>query len=277
MHHRPTLAILLFTVAGCAPGPTSAPTLMDTAIPGSESSPTSSIPTTDPASELVEVAVDSLAIEPMPDGIAGPDVRVLPATVPIGTRLWILDEIDGWMLVVALDQGFEEVTPIGWVVTQRDGSQTTGAVDLACPPPQLTVPDLVNLGSLGGLACYASRQVELVGFTPLGCGAGGSPRSGTPEWLNGTWTGTSIGNREPMPPDFEVEFGISAKTAPGARVPDGCGEPGWYRFTGHFDDSASATCRTVVADVRPIFIEPAVSQLLCRGKLVLDSAVRLPR
>jgi hypothetical protein len=80
-----------------------------------------------------------------------------------------------------------------------------------------------------------------------------------------------------MPPDFEVEFGISTRTARGAQVPGGCGEPGWYRFTGHFDDPAAATCRTEVADVRPIFVEPAVSQLLCRGNLVLESAVRLPR
>jgi hypothetical protein len=80
-----------------------------------------------------------------------------------------------------------------------------------------------------------------------------------------------------MPPDFEVEFGISAKIAPGSKVPGGCGEPGWYRFTGHFDDPASAMCRTQVADARPIFVEPAVSQLLCRGNLVLEAAVRLTR
>jgi hypothetical protein len=127
------------------------------------------------------------------------------------------------------------------------------------------------------LACYGSGRIALIGFTPLGCGAGGSPRAGTPEWLNGTWTGIGIGNREPVPPDFEVEFGTTAKAAPGGRVPGGCDAPGWYRFTGHFDDPASATCRTEYADgAAAIVVEPHISELFCRGNLVLESAVRLP-
>jgi hypothetical protein len=225
----------------------------------------------------VEVTVDRLSIGPAPKDIEAPSVRVTPGTVPAGTRLWVIDETDDWMLVVALEQGLEEATPIGWVPTQVDGSPSVGPVDLECPPPQLTVPDLLALGALGGLACYGDRKVELIGYSPVACGVGGSPRTGSPEWLNGTWTGVNIGNQEPVPPDFEVEFSIRAQAAPGSGIQDGCGETGWYRYLGHFDDPASATCRTETAlGARPFVVEPQVSRLFCRGNLVLESSARLP-
>jgi hypothetical protein len=225
----------------------------------------------------VEVTVAALAIGPAPNHIGEPQVRVLPATVPAGTRLWVIDETDEWMLVVALEQGLEEATPIGWAATQLDGAPSVGPVDLACPPPQLAVPDLVALGALGGLACYGNREVELIGFSPVGCGIGGSPRTGLPEWLNGTWTGVNIGNREPVPPDFEVDFAIRAQAAPGSGISDGCGEPGWYRYIGHFDDPASETCLTQSAvGAASVVVEPQVSRLLCRANLVLEASARLP-
>lgn len=271
--------VALLVLPGCAaqPVPTASTSDVATNSPTTASTGPSNVPTTPAASSLVEVTVEALSIGPAPNDIEDPSVRVLPGTVSSGTRLWVIDETDEWMLVVALGQGLEEATPVGWAATQVEGAPSVGPASLACPPPQLTVGDLVALGSLGGLACYGDRQVELIGFSPLGCGAGGSPRTGTPDWLNGTWTGIGIGNREPLPPDFEVEFGIRAQAAPGSGIQDGCGEPGWYRYVGHFDDPASETCLTQTAvGAATVFIEPQVSRLFCRGNLVLEASARLP-
>jgi hypothetical protein len=230
--------------------------------------------TTEPSESLVEVAVDVLAIGPPPDGVADQGIAVLGGTVPEGTRLWILDEGDDVMLVAALGF-FENEMPIGWAPTTEGGAPTVRSVDLACPLPPLTVAQLAGLGPLGGLACYGDASIALIGFSPVGCGVGGSPRTGEPDWLNGTWSGLSIGNEEPMPPDFEVAHGITGHVPPGAEVPGGCGEAGWYRYAGHFDDPASLTCRTEIAEAQLIVVEPVVSQLICRDKLVLESGARL--
>jgi hypothetical protein len=231
--------------------------------------------TTEPAESLVEVAVDVLTIGPPPGGVADQGIAVLAGAVAEGTRLWILEEGDGVMLVAALGF-FEDEMPIGWAPASEAGAPTVRPVDLACPLPPLTVEQLAGLGSMGGLACYGDASIGLIGFSPVGCGVGGSPRTGEPDWLNGTWSGISIGNEEPMPPDFEVAHGITGHVPPGAEVPGGCGEAGWYRYAGHFDDPASLTCRTEIAEAQVIVVEPVVSQLICRDKLVLESGARLP-
>jgi hypothetical protein len=276
MRRQSLIAATLLIMAACAPAPSPATTgsshsnVEPTAVvvPSTSSTPASS--------DLVEVAVAQLSIGAAPAEVTGSVVGVLPATVPAGTRLWVLEQLDGWMLVVAPDLAVEDATPIGWAQAVSGGEPSVRPVDLACPASPVTVQQLVALGSLGGLTCYGNGQIELIGFTPLGCGVGGSSRVGTPEWLNGTWTGVGIGNREPTPPDFEVEFAIAARAAPGRRVASGCGDPGWYRFVGHFDDPASVTCRTEIVEAPPVLlVEPRISQLLCRGNFVLDSSVRL--
>lgn len=267
--------IALLALAGCTAR--HAPTTRPSEGPSATSIPTSAmLPTTPAARELVEVAVDELAIGSAPEGIAEPDVRVQPATVRDGTRLWVLDETDGWMLVVALAEGLEETTPIGWVASEVGGERTVRPVGLACPASPVTVEQLLALGSFGGLACFEDRSIDVLGYVPAGCGIGGSPRVGSPEWLNGTWSSYVIGADAPMPPEVEVGVVIGARAAPESTLPSPCGAPGWYRFSGHFDDPASATCRTESVDgLVAIVVEPHVSELLCRDNLVLDSAVRL--
>jgi hypothetical protein len=104
-------------------------------------------------------------------------------------------------------------------------------------------------------------------------------RTGTPDWLNGTWSGTTIGDREPAPPDYEVEGFLHARAAPGSASLGGCGDPGWRRFLGHFDDPASQTCRTETADATGVIhvVDPRLSELLCRSELVLTDALPIGR
>lgn len=223
------------------------------------------------------VAATDLEVGHAPAG--GDDtVRVTPGPLPAGTPAWVLGEsADGdWLLVAAPLARAEEAMPLGWVPAVVDGRPSLEPMRLACPASPIGVEALVALGRLGPLACYGDQPIELVGFTPTGCGAGGSPRSGTPEWLNGTWSGLGIGAAEPAPPDFEVAAEVRARIAPEATFEAGCGAPGWFRFTGRFDHPAAETCRTTLDDgSRPIVIEPRLSILLCRTELVLTNAERL--
>jgi hypothetical protein len=156
-----------------------------------------------------------------------------------------------------------------------DGTPTLREPDLGCPPRSTTVQELAALAPLGRLACFGAEQTDFVGFTPIGCGAGGSPRTGMPDWLNGTWSGIGIGSAEAAPPDFAVDASIVARAAPGLAI-EQCGSPGWYRFVGHFDDRAAATCRTETTTPngdQAVTVEPILSELLCRAQLVITEAV----
>lgn len=277
MRPAPLLAAVLLLLAGCAPAsPSGTPAeVAQTATP-SPSGPPRRAP--DPA--LREVTVRAVEVGEHP--IEGTDaIRVTPGTLERGERLWVLEtiEVDGAThhLVVADRLADETVLPFGWIADTLAGSATLAPVDDACPTSPLTVPAAASLDMFGGLACYGQAPIEVVGFTPIGCGIGGSPRTGTPDWLNGSWSSVSIGSAEPRPPELEVPAAISARVAPGAAIPPPCGgEPGWYRFEGHFDDPASETCRTeTVAGLDPLVVEPRLSQLLCRAQLVLTAATRL--
>jgi hypothetical protein len=273
----PNLILLLIAIlTGCAPAvePSSA-SHPEAALPSALPTQSSS-PMTAPAPELVEIAVDGLSIGHAPEGLDLPDISITPRNVPAGIRAWVLESVDDWNLLVTMPLPDDVLTtPIGWAPAELDGAPTLRPVDLVCPPPQLMVPQLASLGWLGGLACYGNGVVELIGFTPVGCGIGSSPVTGTPEWLNGTWTSIAIGDQEPLPPDYEVDIAVSARAAPGVPM-DLCGAAGWYRFRGHFDDPASGTCRTEESVGAAIIVEePRVSEVLCRAELVLDAKVRL--
>jgi len=272
---RPILAVAVGLLGGCAAG---------TASPGGTMSPGASASLQDPSTQspaagLHEVAVKSLEVGEAPFDLAD-IVTITAGEISGGQHVWVLETVDidgeAWHLVASDRQMGEFDLPFGWIPAVAGGSPTVSATDVTCPPPPLPVESLVGLGSYGGLACYGNANVELLGYTPLGCGAGGSSRSGSPEWLNGTWTGVGIGNREPAPPDFEVEHAFHARAAPGATVPAGCGAPGWYRFTGHFDDPAAPTCRTQLAEIPPVVLDVRLSVLLCRTEFVITEAVALP-
>lgn len=229
------------------------------------------------AAKLMEVAVARLDVGDGPDGPSG-SIVLTAATLQAGALVWIVEttehEGDQWHLVAG-EPGLDELAiPFGWVAASIDGGMTLRRPDLDCPEGPLSVEQSASLGGLGRLACYGDTPIDLIGFTPLGCGAGGSPRTGTPDWLNGTWSGLGIGDREPVPPDFKVDSSIIARVAPAANVRAGCAQPGWFRFRGHHDDPASATCRTETVDgLAMIAVEPRISELLCRTSFVINDAL----
>jgi hypothetical protein len=265
---RPLLVGLSIAVSGCG-------------APAMSGSTTSSVSTVGsppvPAAELRAVAVAELAVE----GASGDTIAATPGTLHEGDLVWVLRSDDpdrASHLIAAASTATDEATlPFGWVPADVDGVPSLRAADLSCPQPDLTVEALATLTPMGGLACFGAQPITFVGYTPIGCGVGGSPRTGTPEWLNGTWSAIGIGSEEPVPPDFAVEVAIGARAEPDLGL-EQCGSPGWYRFVGHFDDPASATCRTETTTpdgARPISIDPLLSQLLCRTHLVLTVASAL--
>jgi hypothetical protein len=277
--HRSFVALIALPyllLAGCArtDPPESSPAAT-TAEPSASASAPATPASPAPDAALRVVAVSSLEVA----DLAGAEgvVRVTPATLHRGERVWVLEsaELDGRThhLVVADRLAEEAALPFGWVPDTVGGVATLAAVTEAGPASPVSVAAAASLGLFGGLACYGAEPIELIGFTPVACGAGGSPRTGTPEWLNGTWTSVVIGSAEPTPPDFAVPATFAARAAPDAEVPAGCGSPGWYRFRGHFDDPASATCRTeTVVGLQSVVVEAHVSELVCRTRLVLTGA-----
>ena len=223
-----------------------------------------------------QVAADQLTIAASRAG-GDHDTALTPGTVSAGQRVWVLQTVDDWHLVVAEGPRDELTIPFGWVPARVDGSDTLEPVDMSCPSSPTPVAQLVGLGMFGGLACYGSEPIAIDGFTPIACGAGGAPRTGTPDWLNGTWSGTTIGDREPEPPDYEVEHVVHARTAPGSTSLGGCGDPGWRRFLGLSDDPASEACRTQTADATGAMrvVDRRLSELLCRSELVLTDAIQI--
>lgn len=271
-----TTSIAAVLVSACAA------TIPSASLVASES-PSPSVSTEAPPPQTTAGWLSGIAVESVSVGTRGDEddsTGLQPAELPRGELVWITDRIEeggnAWLLVAAA-QGFDEFAiPFGWLPERQAGETTLVKADLGCPTAPLTVPQAERLGRFGGLACYGSAAVELVGFTPLGCGAGGSPRVGTPDWLNGTWSALGIGDDEPQPPEFTVGSAINARAAPTGAVQGGCGRAGWYRFLGHFDDPASVTCRTKSSDGAGVVrLDPRLSQLLCRASLVLTDAIPL--
>lgn len=242
-----------------------------------------SVSTAAPSPQTTAGSLASIAVESVSVGTRGEKddpTGLQPAELRRGELVWIVDRIeeggDAWLLVAAARNFDEFAMPFGWLPERQTSESTLASADLECPRPPLSVAQAEHLGRFGGLACYGDTAVELIGFTPLGCGAGGSPRVGTPDWLNGTWSALGIGDAEPQPPDFEVGSEIYAQAAPTGAVQAGCGRAGWYRFLGHFDDPASVTCRTETSDGAGVVrLDPRLSQLLCRASLVLTDAIPL--
>ncbi len=255
-------------------GACSAPTTTETA--GASAPDATSVPdAVAPSAELVRVTrAISIGLR---DDFAG-EQGLLPADLQEGDMVWIIEraEVSGqaWYLVAANHAEGEFAMPFGWMPAMLEGRPTVEPSGLECPRIPLTVPAAAGLGTFGGLACYGDEPVQLVGFTPIACGIGSSPRVGVPDWLNGTWTIVGIGDVPPQPPDFTVGATVSARAAPGAPIDGQCGTPGWYRFLGHFDDPAAPTCRTEMHDAGGMIrTDPRLSQLLCRASLVLTDSM----
>lgn len=261
LRRRLSLLVALAIVACAAP-----------TVPVSQPSPTP-LPLREPSIALRVVAVDGLTLRHAPPGEEPLDV--VPATLRGGELVWVLDTIQGGggplSLVVADREVVDHELPFGWIPAELDGAPTLHEPELACPSEPLRVADVIGLGRLGGLACFAGAEIELIGFAPVACGIGGSSREGTPNWLNGTWSGVPVADAVPLP-NAELPT-ISVFVAPPGDFGSDCGAPARHRFTAHFDDAASATCRTTDAtDDGLVTLDRRVSALMCRTRLVITDA-----
>ena len=269
------VAVIALLVTGCAastPSVTPDGSVSEQQSVSPEQSVSPSQPVDRGASELLVRMLGDITVGTHPDMSDGSGL--IPGQLLAGDLVWIADRAqvrdETWYLVVSNHVVGEFGMLFGWLPELVDGARTTEPAALDCPGQPVTVPAAAALGIFGGLACFGDDAIELVGYSPIGCGAGSSPRTGTPEWLNGTWTAVSIGDAKPEPPDFTVGASITASAAPTGAVDGVCGAPGWYRWLGHHDDPAAATCRTETSDgARIIRTDPRLSQLLCRASLVL--------
>jgi hypothetical protein len=263
-HARHPAAILAVAimVVGCA----------EPSIPISRPSPPAP-PAAEPAPELRAVAIGGLTVGDAPPG-ADP-LGAVPTALQPGEVVWVLDtvEVDGREhVLVVTDRDVPELeTPFGWIPSAMGGEPTLVATDVTCPAPQLLAADVMRLGRFGGLGCFGNDPIQLIGIAPMGCGMGGSPREGEPEWLNGTWSGLSVGDAPPQAA-AEVPF-VTVRAAPGVGLAGDCGEPTRYRFTAHFDDPASESCRTIEeTGAGVVTLDERLSAFLCRTHLVITEA-----
>lgn len=151
-----------------------------------------------------------------------------------------------------------------------------------CPTGELTVPVLHELGSVAAL-CFGGEPFEFGALLPGFCGVGGgSLISGEPDWLNGLAPGVTLYGERVRPEDAgnpPASGSINARLAPGVWFSN-C-DPSiadqFHLVTAHFDDPASAECRTQFSDgAGSIEEEPIVSVARCRLTMVITATRPLP-
>lgn len=163
----------------------------------------------------------------------------------------------------------------GWV--SADDGETLVPLALTCPDAEPSVPVLAGLGDLAAL-CLGGRDFTFEAFVPGMCGIADGPLvSGDPDWLTGHAPGVVLyGERvdpnlaaEPPPSGY-----VGAVTVPGVELAN-CDERlagRFHRLTAHYDDPASASCRTQWTEGAGIIQEtPAVTIARCRLTLVITA------
>lgn len=269
----------LLALAACAsPSATASPSASSAA--SSSAEPSATPDTTPEASEAPaalpqrgEVAVDGLELFAGPDG-GGSAVAALPR----GASVLMLEAAadPDWVLVVGLDGdlGDELSVPFGWTA-ERDGAATRiSRIAVDCPAGAISVDAFRGLQPADGLICYGSAAQEVIGWLVEGCGDGASPRSGGPDWLNGTFSSVPVSDAA-IPPGGAVPDDIIFLRAPPGVTASTCSgiAAGWYRFAGHFDDPASTTCATTTsADGTTMeTVDPVLATALCRLRYAITS------
>jgi hypothetical protein len=114
--------------------------------------------------------------------------------------------------------------------------------------------------------------IEIVGYLVEGCGSGASPRTGEPEWINGTFSSVPVSGVAVAPEEALSEETIFLRASPGVTASTCAGlTAGWYRFSGHYDDPASSTCHTIWSTDGGTTeeVDPAVAEVLCRLRFAI--------
>ena len=220
--------------------------------------------------ELVRTTVD---LELLPTL----DLPGLPANVPAGTLLVRFDESarDDMTLVVPVLEG-----PIMPAWTAIDPALMVPEAPV-CPVGELTVPALYELGQSAAL-CFGSLPFTFGGFLPGACGVADVPVSGEPDWLNDFASGVTLYGqrvRQALGSQPPASGWVSARPAPGVSFAM-CDEAVANQFhlvTAHFDDPASAACRTEMSGGGPVTVEEAAASIArCRLTMVITATEPLP-
>jgi hypothetical protein len=134
----------------------------------------------------------------------------------------------------------------------------------------------MGLDAIEWPACYSGRTISVAGYI-AGCGecGGTTPYVSSPSWLINAvgffkfWLAPQL-----VPPGGGPEgFGIQVDPAHPISVP----KVGTHvRLTGHFDDAASPTCRTLPEPGSGVLLmPPSIAILRCRESFVATSVVIL--
>jgi hypothetical protein len=215
------------------------------------------------------IAVDS-AVRTVADNLrvrSAPGVGVSSATVgpllPTGSKLFVIAgpvAADGydWYHILPFDNGYAG----GWIASaDRDGSPWLESDTQACPTSPLDAAALASLVPYGGLACYGSNEMQLVGDVMCEVGDLYDSISG-PDWLR---------------TDRHCEFDLGVGTMaildggiPGLVLPT----TGRMLVTGHFDDPQAASC--VDAILESPAPDPAWVVVGCRTMFVATDIEAAP-
>ena len=218
--------------------------------------------------------------------LAGGEGAAVVATLAMGDSVLIVEsdaEDPNYVLVMSLegDLSNELAIPFGWAFERSgDAVQIRREVVTNSTSGTLLVEEFRALGPAGGLVAYGGGLApDVVGFLVEGCGTGLSPRLGEPDWLNGTFAsvpvaGVTIPPGGSVPQDIiflRASPGVAASTCDGVAA-------GWYRFNGHFDDPAAATCRTRTSPdgSTVVEIDADLAVLLCRLRYVITGLEPMP-
>jgi hypothetical protein len=235
----PTLAATPRPTAAATAKPTAKPTPRPTAPPAPL--PRLSI------DDVVVATVDELNVraaprlDGRPRGLAAMNEKMLVAAGPT------LADGYPWYYVIPFDAG-----PAGWVAAgSRSGARWLEVQAVPCPTSPLDPQEILDLGSFGGLACFGSREIQLIG--EVHCDLADLDRSFSgPSWLRDHYGCTlNLGGQTLEILDGGMTLGFPMT---------------WDAMvTGHFDDPLATSCRWAVDPPGP---DPMTVVTACRAMFV---------
>jgi hypothetical protein len=228
---------------------------------------------------FARVLAEDLVVRSQP--FVGQASAILDPHLTAGDRLLVVaGPVEGsgydWYQVDPMPRDSSSGPPFGWVAAaSRDAEPWIEGLDVACPAGPASIAELVRLAPEERLVCYGDAKITFAAWA-RSIGIADGPMWGTPGWLVPLRDYRYIGGR--TGPVMHVMFAPDS-TGPASGLPPLEAEP-WgvsdgpsrYRFTGHFDDPASASCRSGFDDPFTGTREEhpaAQSRLTCRMQLVI--------
>jgi hypothetical protein len=162
----------------------------------------------------------------------------------------------------------ESEMAFGWIDARRaDGTPMLSEWVTECPEPPVEFDSLLAVRPDEWAICFGTEPFEVTAFPGSGCRESDLERAGVPEWLYGTYRSAWLVG-EPTGGDGTQGGWIEAYARPGVELPCEGDEP--LRLTVHVGDPEAATCRATVGTEPRRVVDPDLSTVLCRLRLVVD-------